>query len=396
MRYAYLKQNNVVTELERVSQDLSVLPEGGPDAYVAHFLNVIKENPGLLLSVRSNSPDGEEMKLGNVEAKSFYWFSKIFKNNEKLSKNPLFTFWPRFIAAIKIFIDLFKFKPNYILCWAVSFPLWSAFIIAKLQSAKFIYCRHTSFNPPDQRWFRGIFDKIDIWIMNQADNVIVHGPYLKHEALKYGVCPQLLVEFNWSFTDMPEIQPNKCLNSMSNSDKNILFIGRLEASKGIFELLDACEDRLKKSDIRLTYAGDGSDARGLLQLIKDLNLSQKVKMLGMVPHARLAEVIQNSTVVVTPTRSNFPEGRCMATMEGLVMGVPVIAPDFGPFQYLVNHGENGLLFEPDSVKSLKQCIFKLIDDKEHYRKLCNGARSTSELLRSQGPNFSEALKTVFN
>ena len=85
----------------------------------------------------------------------------------------------------------------------------------------------------------------------------------------------------------------------------------------------------------------------------------------------------------------------MATMEGLVMGVPVVAPDFGPFRYLVVHGENGLLYEPDSVEDLQQCIFKLIDDKAYHEKLCEGARSTSKLLRSQGPNFSEALKSVF-
>ena len=58
-------------------------------------------------------------------------------------------------------------------------------------------------------------------------------------------------------------------------------------------------------------------------------------------------------MVVTPTQSQFPEGRCMATMEGLVMGVPVIAPNFGPFPFLVKHGENGLLFEPDSSHDIQ-------------------------------------------
>ncbi len=396
MRFAYLKQNNVVQELKRVNQSSSGLPEGGPDAYVAHLINVIQGHSGLLLSVRSNSPQGEVLKIDNVEAKSFYWFSRVFKNHEKLANSPLLTFWPRFTAAIKIFINLLKFKPSMILCWAVSFPLWSAYLVAKLHSAKFIYCRHTSFDPPDKNWFRKIFDAIDIWIMNQAGNVIVHGPYLKQQALERGVKPSLLVEFNWSFTDMPEIQTGQQLPSIKNRAHQVLFIGRLEASKGVYELLDACESRLRgDAEIKLIYAGGGSALNALSKLIKDRELSNKVELLGMVPHSNLAELIQSSTVVVTPTRSNFPEGRCMATMEGLVMGVPVIAPDFGPFPYLVDHGVNGLLYEPDSVEDLQECIFNLIDDHIYHKKLCEGARCTSKSLRSQGPNFSEALKSVF-
>ena len=396
MRYAYLKQNNVVSELKRVSKDFSRLPEGGPDAYVAHFINVIKGRPGLLLSVRSNHPQGEAMGIDNIEAKSFYWFSKLFKNNEKISKNPLFTFWPRFVAAVKIFINLYKFKPNYILCWAVSFPLWSGFFVAKLRSSKFIYCRHTSFEPPDKKWFRSIFDKIDIWIMNKADNVIVHGPYLYNEALKKGVNPGQLVEFNWSFTDMPEIDSSKTSQSNSYLNQSVLFIGRIEASKGVFELLEACKDKLRNSNLSLIYAGDGSAKIKLNELINELNLSHQVKLLGMVPHDHLSDLIQNSTVVVTPTRSNFPEGRCMATMEGLVMGVPVIAPNFGPFPYLIEHEKNGLLYEPDSIADLRKSILSIIDNIEKYKQLCYGARETSKNLRSQGPNFSKALQIVFN
>ena len=396
MRYAYLKQNNVVQELKRVNQSLATLPEGGPDAYVAHFLNVVNGDPALLLSVRSNSPNGEVVQVGNVEAKSYYWFSKLFKDYENISNSPILTFWPRLTAAANIFINLLRFNPNIILCWAVSFPLWAAYIAAKLRSSKFIYCRHTSFEPPDKHWFRSIFNAIDIWIMNHAANVIVHGPYLKEQALALGVDPNLLIEFNWSFNDMPEIKGNEYLNSKSDTGHTILFIGRLEASKGVFELLDACNARLKSdSGLRLVYAGGGGAFEALSLQIKERNLSNKVELLGMVPHDNLAKLIENSTVVVTPTRSDFPEGRCMATMEGLVMGVPVIAPNFGPFRYLVKHAENGLLFKPDSVSDLQQSLFKLIDDERLYRRLCEGARCSSKALRSQGPNFSKALRAVF-
>ena len=80
MRYAYLKQNNSVQELKRVSELKGKLPEGGPDAYVAHFLSVVGEdNRALILSLKSDYPSGEAIKIKNVEARTFYWFSKAFR-----------------------------------------------------------------------------------------------------------------------------------------------------------------------------------------------------------------------------------------------------------------------------------------------------------------------------
>ena len=143
MRYAYLKQNNAIQELKRVSQTPGTLPEGGPDAYVAHFLHVIGSNPALLLSLKSDHINGESIRINNVEAKTFYWHSKLFKNFEKISTKPFFTFWPRFSAGLKIFIYLVRFKPDIILCWASLFPLWATYIASVLCKSHFVYCRHT-------------------------------------------------------------------------------------------------------------------------------------------------------------------------------------------------------------------------------------------------------------
>ena len=52
----------------------------------------------------------------------------------------------------------------------------------------------------------------------------------------------------------------------------------------------------------------------------------------------------------------------MSVMEGLVMGLPVIAPNFGPFPYLVKDRVNGLLYVPDSVEQLGRTIDLLLDD----------------------------------
>lgn len=399
MRYAYLKQNNAVQELKRVSRDCSRLPEGGPDAYVAHFLHVVGSNPALLLSIRSESPDGEFFSFKNIKAKTYNWFPKRqLEKNVTVRRSPIITLWLRFSVSIKIFLNLFRFNPDVVLCWAIFLPLWASYLSAFLRKSKFIYCRHTSFDIYDQSLFKRFIKFIDIWIIKRASKVIVHGPYLKKQALDVGVMADRLIEFNWSFSDLPEIyEVKKNRNISKNQKKIVLFIGRLELYKGIFDLLDACEQRLKSDDnVMLKYAGVGAGFDLLLKQIEKRGLSDKVVLLGMVPHENLAEQILESYLVITPTQSIFPEGRCMATMEGLVMGVPVIAPDFGPFPFLVKHGENGLLYEPDSVCDLSIKIHSLLDNISLYESLCEGARRSSKALRTQGPNFSEAVKLAFN
>jgi glycosyltransferase involved in cell wall biosynthesis len=86
----------------------------------------------------------------------------------------------------------------------------------------------------------------------------------------------------------------------------------------------------------------------------------------------------------------------MSAMEGLVMGIPVIAPRFGPFPYLVEDGINGFLYETDSIEDMKKKINNTFEDKDVYKKLRHGAQITSKKLRHPLLTFGEAVKIAFS
>ena len=85
----------------------------------------------------------------------------------------------------------------------------------------------------------------------------------------------------------------------------------------------------------------------------------------------------------------------MATMEGLVLGKPVIAPNNGPFPFLVKDKQNGLLFHPDSVEDLSIKINKVVEDDELYARLKKGAEETAKILVKAPINFSKAILMAF-
>jgi len=400
MRYAYIKHNNVVREFLRVGLNPKKIPEGGPDAYVAHFMHLVGDQPALLMSVHGFSPEKDEcIERGNVALHSFYWFSRILKPFGNISKRPLGTFLPRLTKSLIMFWKLMKFRPDRVLCWQSSFPLWAVFLASQVVGAKFVYCRHTRIFGGRDQWYQRITKGLDTWIMRHAPAVVCNGPYLKDQLLEIGVKAEKIFEFNWSFRHLLTESVERASAQQLDIDDNrrmILFIGRVHSHKGVFDLLNACTDRLlRDQSLVLAYAGDGAHLEELRREVSKRGLDDKVKFLGMVPHDSLANLISRASLVVTPTRGLYPEGRCMATMEGLIKGIPVIAPDFGPFPYLVKNGVNGLLYQVDSVEDLGAKIANGLDDVELYERLRAGAEKTGRELRNARVNFYDAIKSAF-
>lgn len=86
----------------------------------------------------------------------------------------------------------------------------------------------------------------------------------------------------------------------------------------------------------------------------------------------------------------------MVLMEAFVMGVPVIAPDYGPFPYLVEHDINGYLYEPNSVDDLTKYLDIAISNKSEYSKIRQGAKQTGAGLMVPGLSFSQAVNRAFS
>jgi glycosyltransferase involved in cell wall biosynthesis len=169
----------------------------------------------------------------------------------------------------------------------------------------------------------------------------------------------------------------------------------MERNKGVFDLLQAFESVAGGTDARLLFAGDGGDLKSLAQQADASRYRERISVLGPLPHAILLGWMACAIATVTPTRSSFPEGRCMSALESLLLGTPVIAPDFGPFPYLVKHARNGLIYAPDSVQALAQALQVLIDEPDLLARLQDGARrSGAELAQPEHTFLSRLLEAT--
>jgi glycosyltransferase involved in cell wall biosynthesis len=86
----------------------------------------------------------------------------------------------------------------------------------------------------------------------------------------------------------------------------------------------------------------------------------------------------------------------MAALEGLAVGVPVIAPQAGPFPFMITRGVNGLLFEVNSVTDLRRTLEQILDDTLLRASLARGALEYENRRAASCITFGDALNSTLS
>lgn len=144
----------------------------------------------------------------------------------------------------------------------------------------------------------------------------------------------------------------------------VLCPGRLVPVKGQRYLLDAAA-RLKARGIafEILLAGDGPDEAAIAQRIAALGLGDRVRLLGMVPHAELLRLYHERQVdcVALPSLDlgdGVHEGISVALIEAMAHGVPVVSTPTGGLTELLDGGA-GLLVPPADAAALAGALERL-------------------------------------
>jgi glycosyltransferase involved in cell wall biosynthesis len=155
----------------------------------------------------------------------------------------------------------------------------------------------------------------------------------------------------------------------------ILFLGRLESAKGVFELL-AAGARLapRFAALRLVFGGEG-DAGALRRRAAELGIAERIELLGWVgPRAR-DEQLARASVFCLPSHA---EGLPMAMLEAMAAGRAVVASSVGGIPETIVDGGNGLLVPPRDEAALARALAQVLDDEALRARLGGAARATIE------------------
>ena len=132
----------------------------------------------------------------------------------------------------------------------------------------------------------------------------------------------------------------------------LLFIGNFQIEKGLNYLLDAAAI-IKDEEFELLVIGGGPLQSQIEQQLEELNIKEKVKLVGRVEHHLIPQYLQAANLLCLPS---LREGCPNVVLESLSCGTPVIASRVGAVPDILSEPEFGVIVEPESASSLAEGI----------------------------------------
>jgi glycogen synthase len=153
----------------------------------------------------------------------------------------------------------------------------------------------------------------------------------------------------------------------------VLAVGRLVQQKGFDILIEALASPAVPS-LDLVIAGEGPARRQLADRADQLRVSQRVRFVGAVDRARLAQLLACADLFAFPSRGE-PFG--IALLEAMAAGVPAVATRAGGVTEFAEDGVNALLVERDDPDALARAIDRLHSDAQLRGRLRAAGRATA-------------------
>lgn len=245
-----------------------------------------------------------------------------------------------------------------------------------------------------KRWLKALsLALIENGILSGASVIHYLSEWERSEAARLGIANRTIVIPNCVEPSVPSGQCHWLSSRFTElrHQRTILFLGRLEAIKGLDLLLQAfAKLRESRSDVCLVFAGEGTTSfeDKLRRQSRRLGVASSVYWLGFLTPGECASALTDADVFVLPS---YSESFGTVVVEALAFGVPVVISDHVGMKDLVVQAGAGLVVPCDASR-LANAIRELLSD-ETLRARCrsNGlalARQftvetvTSQLLRA--------------
>lgn len=183
---------------------------------------------------------------------------------------------------------------------------------------------------------------------------------------------------------------------IEETDFVVLFAGRVDETKGVKELVQACIE-LEIENIKTIIVGganysDDSET-AYIKEVKELSKAKEGKFIftGYIEHEKMPSFYSVADVAVVPSKCN--EAAPLSLIEARASGCPVIATAKGGIPEYI--GEGGILLNGwELVEALKNAIYQLYSDKDYRKRLrqTNMKERTSFSMEKYYNNFVRELK----
>jgi glycosyltransferase involved in cell wall biosynthesis len=252
----------------------------------------------------------------------------------------------RFIAALRL---VRKIPADVVVCSPGLFDLIPARIhAARYGSVTACYFFHLTPRRKAASWTKRLqyaiaraAQSLTVRICRGVDCVFTDNPHAREELAALGI-PRERIRLQ-----TPVVNIESVLRAEPLAAPDILLVGRMVQSKGIFDLVEA----LAPLPYTAGLIGEGEDRPRLEAAIRARGLAARVTVYGPLPEERLYGLLKGCRLFVLPS---YEEGYGIAIAEALVAGKPVLAYDLPHYAEAFNG--TVLTVPPGQIASLSQAI----------------------------------------
>ena len=213
--------------------------------------------------------------------------------------------------------------------------------------------------------------EVERQVLQNSDALVAESPASKRHMIRhYDVDPSDIAVIPCG-VDVERFHPQdkRCARvalSLPEAAPILLFVGRLQPSKGIDTLLRAAaEIRRDRPDVCVLIVGGGLDERDgqetaelnrLQRLGGELGL-KNVRYIKAQPQETLAQYYAAADVFVMPSHY---ESFGMVVLEAMACGTPVVGSAVGGLSYTIDDGDSGLLVPPGDWRAFARATSRVL------------------------------------
>ena len=259
-----------------------------------------------------------------------------------------------------------------------------------------IYTRHSAFPVPAKlkyppgRWVNKLVNE------HYADHIIAVSPAAAQNLTDAGISRKKITVMMNGVAPLTRATEEECaaLRAELGLAPNVFTAGilaRIEPYKGHLYILEAAE-QLKREGrrFRILIAGTGSFENEVRRAITEKRLEHEVLFLGF--RSDVAKLL--SILDVQLNASYGTEASSIALCEGMSLGVPAVASDYGGNPWQIDDGEDGLIFPSRDSGALARALGRLMDEPETLRQM---QKRAVEIFRARftGEIFARNVERVY-
>ncbi|KGM46066.1 glycosyltransferase [Neobacillus niacini] len=250
----------------------------------------------------------------------------------------------------------------------------------RLKPKKLIYDSHevqtsrTGYSSP-------IHGKMEAFLIKKIDEMMVENDTrAKYNEDLYGFYPHVV--HNYPFKQLSQSNEKVDLHEILNIPRNekiLLYQGGIQTGRGLDKLIKAVP--MFKEGV-LVLVGDGKIKKDLQEMVKEMNLEEKVKFHPKVPLLALPKFTRNGYIgfqVLNNVCFNHYSASSNKLFEYMMAGVPVVACDFPEIKKVVDQEQTGITVDSHNPMEIADAVNKILSNprlREKYSKNSFAARNS--------------------